>query len=420
MRLQVLQTKYQGSAIRWLALPSLTALVISVTLRSWPYLSHLQNLQSLHRPFTTKLSYRTMNMDQACAKERQVAELAVQKATILTKKVFKDSAKGTLSKDDKSPVTVADFGAQALINHALRSNFPDNGIVAEEEANALREDEHLRRHIWNLVKDTHLEDHEAEELLGGPIADEEQMLQALDAGHSAGGATGRFWTVDPVDGTKGFLRGGQYAVALALIVDGEVQVGVLGCPNLPVDDSAPISTDSASTMADGEGVGVLFAATKGCGAVGRPLGRGALEEAHDIKMKPIRDMAEASFCESVESGHSSHGDQAAIAKRLGVTKASVRMDSQAKYGSIARGAGDVYLRLPVRQDYQEKIWDHAAGDLIVREAGGEVTDAAGHRLDFTQGRTLAANRGVIASPRDVHPQVLEAVKAVLDEKSKSG
>jgi 3'(2'), 5'-bisphosphate nucleotidase len=37
-----------------------------------------------------------------------------------------------------------------------------------------------------------------------------------------------FWTLDPIDGTKGFLRGEQYVVALALVVDGQVQIGVLG------------------------------------------------------------------------------------------------------------------------------------------------------------------------------------------------
>lgn len=89
------------------------------------------------------------------------------------------------------------------------------------------------------------------------------------------------------------------------------------------------------------------------------------------------------------------------------------MDSQAKYGSIARGAGDVYLRLPVRKDYEEKIWDHAAGDVIVREAGGEVTDAAGRRLDFSRGRTLRGNKGVVAAPSGVHGEVLDAVKKVL-------
>jgi 3'(2'), 5'-bisphosphate nucleotidase len=92
------------------------------------------------------------------------------------------------------------------------------------------------------------------------------------------------------------------------------------------------------------------------------------------------------------------------------------MDSQAKYGSIARGAGDIYLRLPVNATYQEKIWDHAAGDLIVREAGGEVTDSVGSRLDFSIGRTLAQNKGVVAAPAAIHASVLEVVREVLSKK----
>jgi 3'(2'), 5'-bisphosphate nucleotidase len=61
---------------------------------------------------------------------------------------------------------------------------------------------------------------------------------ALDAGRHDGAAE-RYWVMDPVDGTKGFLRGDQYAVALALVERGEVVLGVLGCPNLgPADDPA--------------------------------------------------------------------------------------------------------------------------------------------------------------------------------------
>jgi len=41
------------------------------------------------------------------------------------------------------------------------------------------------------------------------------------------------WTIDPIDGTKGFLRGEQYAVCLSFLVDGNPIVGVIGCPNLP-------------------------------------------------------------------------------------------------------------------------------------------------------------------------------------------
>ena len=63
------------------------------------------------------------------------------------------------------------------------------------------------------------------------------------------------WTLDPIDGTKGFLRGEQYAVCLALVIDARVELGVIGCPNLPSDKDKP----------DG-GKGALFIAVRGQGA----------------------------------------------------------------------------------------------------------------------------------------------------------
>lgn len=346
------------------------------------------------------------------AKELEVAQLAVQRATILTKRVFHEKAKGTVDKNDKSPVTIGDFGAQALIIAALKANFPDDEIVAEEEAAGLKENDELKKTVWDLVKATKLDDAASEKLLGGEIKTEEDMLTFIDYGASKGGAKGRIWAIDPIDGTKGFLRGGQYAVCLALMVDGEVAVGVLGCPNLPLDDSAPLTADIGKDATD-EGRGAIFSAVFGQGATSRPFSTGALESERKISMRPIKDITAATFCESVEAGHSSHGDQADIASKLGITNPSVRMDSQAKYASIARGAGDIYLRLPTSKTYQEKIWDHAAGDLIVREAGGAVTDVYGKRLDFTVGRTLANNKGVVAAPVATHEQVLKAVQEVL-------
>ncbi|KAL3488866.1 3',5'-bisphosphate nucleotidase [Aspergillus germanicus] len=326
-------------------------------------------------------------------RERYIAELAVQRATILTQKVFNEKAKGTVSKDDKSPVTIGDFGAQALIIQAIRKNFPNDEIVAEEEASTLREDKALSAEIWRLVKDINLDDAESNEVLGGTLPSEEAMLDIIDEGKSAGGAKGRIWALDPIDGTKGFLRGGQYAVCLGLLEDGDVKVGAIGCPNLPVDDAATISSSIGVDQNSGAGNGVLFSAIKGLGSATRPLTTGALAESKPISMRP--------------------GDNAAVAQRLGITSPSVRLDSQAKYCSIARGAGDIYLRLPVKKDYQEKIWDHAAGDLIVREAGGQVTDIYGQTLDFSKGRTLAANKGVVAAPKAIQSEVIGAVKHVL-------
>jgi 3'(2'), 5'-bisphosphate nucleotidase len=65
-----------------------------------------------------------------------------------------------------------------------------------------------------------------------------------------------------------------------------------------------------------------------------------------------------------------------------------------------------------KPDYREKIWDQAAGSLIVEEAGGWVTDLDGKPLDFTAGRTLADNRGILATNGHLHPAALEALRAI--------
>lgn len=399
-----------GSLSRQILFISLSIVTLAALTKFWPRLSVLSHHISSPRTLFTAPKMSAYN------KELEVAELAVQRASILTKKVFHEKAKGTISKDDKSPVTIGDFGAQALIIHAIKKNFPNDEIVGEEEASTLRGDHKLRDQIWTLVQSSKLSDSNAEKLLGGPVESADAMLGAIDAGNSDGGSKGRIWALDPIDGTKGFLRGGQYAVCLALMVDGDVKVGVLGCPNLPVDDSVPLTAESGADQTDEQGKGVLFSAVAGQGATSRRLGTGALGKSQPIHMRPVHDMTQATFCESVEAGHSSHGDQHAIATKLGITKPSVRMDSQAKYGSIARGAGDIYLRLPVSADYQENIWDHAAGDLIVREAGGNVTDISGNRLDFSKGKKLSANKGVVAVSAAVHKQVLEVVQDVLGKK----
>ena len=88
------------------------------------------------------------------------------------------------------------------------------------------------------------------------------------------------------------------------------------------------------------------------------------------------------------------------------------MDSQAKYGLLASGGGELLLRLisPARVDYKEKIWDQAAGSLVVEEAGGQVTDLDGRALDFSQGATLARNRGVVASNGQLQELALSSIR----------
>jgi 3'(2'), 5'-bisphosphate nucleotidase len=90
------------------------------------------------------------------------------------------------------------------------------------------------------------------------------------------------------------------------------------------------------------------------------------------------------------------------------------MDSQAKYAILAAGGGEASVRLlsPDQPDYKEKIWDQAAGALIVEEAGGRITDLSGKPFDFSAGRLLLHNRGVLCSNGLLHPVFLQALAEV--------
>ncbi|MBW2274250.1 MAG: 3'(2'),5'-bisphosphate nucleotidase [Deltaproteobacteria bacterium] len=322
--------------------------------------------------------------------ERRVAVEAVLLASGLCRTVQANLVSDeSMSKKDRSPVTVADFGAQAVVTQVLRQHFPDIPMVGEEDAAELRDsgNAELTSKVVANVR----------EVVSG--LEEAEILDLIDYGTYEGGGRGRHWTLDPIDGTKGFLRLDQYAVALALIEDGEVVLGVLGCPNLPVKAGEP---DGAK--------GCLFIAVKGGGASMRTLDD-AKESA--IHVTEIRDTAQASFCESVESAHSSQSDSARVAELLGIEAPPYRIDSQCKYAAVSRGDASIYLRLPTRKDYEEKIWDHAAGAMVIREAGGRVTDVSGKDLDFSIGRTLRDNKGVIVTNGHVHDRVIAAVGEVL-------
>jgi HAL2 family 3'(2'),5'-bisphosphate nucleotidase len=342
-------------------------------------------------------------MSRQYEQEQAVAIQAVREAARLCRAVASQISPEVLAKKDKSPVTVADFGSQALICRTLREAFPDDPVIAEEDAVELRGPENTA--VLEQVLQ-HVRAIRSETTAGaGTTIDEAQICRWIDHG---GGSqySGRFWTLDPIDGTKGFLRREQYAVALALIVNGRITVAALACPNL--------SAHSGNEQAGAGAVeGAIFHAVSGQGAFVV-----SAETPGDGEHAPVRvsvsrrdQPAEARFCESVESGHSAQGDSATVAARLGITTAPLRMDSQAKYAVVARGEADIYLRLPTRADYREKIWDHAAGALIVAEAGGVVTDITGRPLEFNHGRELTANRGVIVTNGRLHSQVIEAVRA---------
>ncbi len=313
----------------------------------------------------------------------------VQQASLLVKKVQTEMAADVVTKADKSPVTVADFAAQALTGYELMVAFPNDLLVGEEEASALQSPgekdtlKQVARFLTEFIPDT----------------TPEKATEWINHGRAE--PKNRFWTIDPIDGTKGFLRGQQYAVALALIENGEVQIGALGCPNLV-----------GGTVQELGGEGTLIIAHRDQGAWTTPLtGDLNLTQLH---VSDIQNSAEARLLRSFESGHTNVEQLDTIAQAMGVAVDPVLLDSQAKYAILAAGAGDLIFRLisPNQPDYKEKIWDQAAGSLVVEEAGGKITDLDGKPLDFTQGRTLAKNRGILASNTYLHEVALNAIQSV--------
>ncbi|MBM4074047.1 MAG: 3'(2'),5'-bisphosphate nucleotidase, partial [Planctomycetes bacterium] len=283
-----------------------------------------------------------------------------------------------------------DFRSQAAVCRVVGNEFPEDPIIAEEDSSELRcEGNSLFLHA--------VHDEVCRECVK---ASKDEICRWIDRG-GAREFSKRFWTLDPIDGTKGFLRKEQYAVSLALIIDGTIELGVLGCPNLP-------------TMSDQkETVGTLFYAIRGQGAYSLPIDNVGSSIPQPIHVSETSDSTKARFCESVESGHSAHDVSGQIAQSLGITAEPVRLDSQAKYGVVARGQADLYLRLPTRADYSEQIWDHAGGVIVVEEAGGRVTDIHGQPLDFTHGRQLVKNQGVVVSNSHLHNQVIESIRQIV-------
>ena len=291
-------------------------------------------------------------------------------------------------KRDGSPVTVVDLAVQALIAAGLSRRYPGDAVVAEEDATALRENDRVFvRRVLALVR----------RII--PEASTDQVLEWVDLGSAPAGS--RFWALDPVDGTQGLLHGRQYAIALALVVEGVVRVGVIGCPRLA------LNVDVARRARCGPTAGGLAVGVRGGGAWWSPAADGCL-----LRLS-VSDRADVTIARVLRSHEARHGDAERFARvrvALGLQAPTVLMDSQAKHVALAAGDADLLIRLPPSSSFREAIWDQAAGSLLIQEAGGRVTDLAGGSLDFGMGRRLAPDAGVLASNGALHDAAVHAIR----------
>lgn len=292
---------------------------------------------------------------------------------------------GVASKSGAEPVTLADYGSQAILCRAISRAFPDDAIIAEEGAAVFKE----------LINEA--DQQAVAEWVGGVLETPvtvDDIVKWLD--HGQGREAARTWVIDPIDGTKGFIAMRHYVIALGILEGGQVTGGVIGAPTYPTQEG-----------------GLIFHAQNGSGYA-QPMAGGA---ARRLRVSARKTEAELLVVESVEKSHASREIMARVRERAGIGAARVQhLDSQEKYSMIAAGDADLYLRLPrMNSTRPHMIWDHAPGAALVFAAGGKVTDVDGTPLDFSLGKTLANNKGMIVSNGLIHDQVVKAAQEVLKE-----
>lgn len=302
---------------------------------------------------------------------------AVRLACELCRRVQSSQA-GVNRKSDATPVTIADYGAQALLCRAIRRHFPEDGIIAEEGGQAflsMPRDERVR--ILRLVGS----------LLGEQVL-ELDFVRWLD--HGRGVRSDRTWVIDPIDGTEGFIHRRSYAVCVGTRVEGEPVDGIIGVPVSPLDEG-----------------GTLFYSDGG-GAWAESLEGG---EPRALHVSDRDDPASIRVVESYIMGRRSREIADRVYAAAGIDARRIkRYDGMLKYALVAAGAADLFIRGP--RDIQKnphKIWDHVAGAALVKAAGGQVTRLDGHAVDFSQGPELRGTLGLIASNGRIHRHIVDAM-----------
>jgi 3'(2'), 5'-bisphosphate nucleotidase len=213
------------------------------------------------------------------------------------------------TKADESPLTAADLAAQQVIVSALAKLDPSLPVLSEEAATLAWSE---RRH-WS-----------------------------------------RYWLVDPLDGTREFVkRNGEFTVNIALIDQHRCVLGVV---------LAPVT-------------GELYVAEHGCGAWLQAQADGDWQRLATRALGPS----------PVVAGSRSHGgaQDGLLSSLIGVDYQQVPLGSSLKFCLIARGAADVYLRLGPTSE-----WDTAAAQCVLEQAGGAVLDLSGRPFTYNRGESV--------------------------------
>jgi len=293
-------------------------------------------------------------------------------------------------KQDTEPVTLADYGSQAIICRAIQQYFPEDAVLAEEAGNQFIEltNEASRAEILNLLT-----------VILDVNVSQDDIVRWMDHGVNRPDAK-RTWVIDPIDGTKGFINMRHYAVAVGIVEEGLPVGGIIGAPGYG---------DGVSGNDDD---GMIFYTKDGKAYQER------IEDSRAQEITVSNRTSDLRVVQSFEKKHASKSRMEIVREKADMADATIReLDSMEKYALVANGDADVYMRLPNLDNKRPHLaWDHAAGVAIVLTAGGQATDVDGSPLNFSQGRILP-NRGMLVSNGQVHDRLVAATMELLAEEA---
>ncbi|KAL1855360.1 hypothetical protein Daus18300_011078 [Diaporthe australafricana] len=357
-------------------------------------------------------------MDSPHSNELEIAFETIQQAAKLSQFVLSQAQVddthdlGLVSKDDLSPVTIADFAVQALLTSTLHAHFPGDRFVGEESAGQLRANPALLDRVQAALQHVQSQvQHEAKSLVRFPSSPEE-MCEMIDwCGTGTPDAGGRIWVFDPIDGTENFVKNLVYAINVGLLVDGRQVLSVVGCPNMSMDIKSPASDSSLDPLEEGS---IVFA-VHGHGAFIRKLPG----PYHDTAVRRLPKHAEqASDLRSVTCLNTSGLPviHESAARQLGIEfPGNNLLPWVIRYVLLALNIGNTTFWVYKSRTRLAKIWDHAGAMLLFEEVGGKITDVDGKDINWSAGRQMVANYGIVAAPSNLHGHVLTTVRSVLQE-----
>jgi 3'(2'), 5'-bisphosphate nucleotidase len=236
---------------------------------------------------------------------------------------FRGGDLGVEMKSGDEPVTQADKLANMYIVDRLHARFPADQIVSEEAP-------------------------AAQDALGAP----------------------RLWLVDPIDGTKDFIRGSDgFAVMIGLLVDGHPALGVVHQP--AVDRTFFATPDGGAHVMIGD----------------------------EVRALAVSAVATAGEARLVASASHRSADIDRVKQTLGIANEQNVGSVGVKLCLIAMGVRDLY----VNPQAKTKAWDTCAPEAILARAGGRLSDLFGDAVDY---RELRQQRGLVASNGLIHDEVV--------------